>query len=128
MMTKYLTVDELCDMYSFKKSYIYYLTHTKQIPVVRFNRLLRFDADEIIAWAAKNGRESGGANVGEWRKYRKSGTTEMRPYVPGEDLSGISVSDQDIPAEGDMIARNSNNHDDKWLVARNYFEENYEEA
>ncbi|MBN4082103.1 hypothetical protein JYT21_00205 [bacterium AH-315-B15] len=52
----------------------------------------------------------------------------MRPYVPGEDLNGISVSDVDNP-EGDlgMIARNPKNHDDLWYVARKYFEENFEE-
>jgi len=63
-----------------------------------------------------------------WKKYRKVATTEMRPYVPGEDLLGISVSDQDNPTLGDMIARNPNNHDDQWLVARAYFQKNYIEA
>lgn len=63
-----------------------------------------------------------------YKEYRKKGTTEMRPYVQGEDLSGVSVSDQDSPKEGDMIARNGANHDDKWLVDAKYFEENYEVA
>jgi hypothetical protein len=27
-----------------------------------------------------------------WKKYRKTATQEMRPYVPGEDLTGISRS------------------------------------
>jgi hypothetical protein len=63
-----------------------------------------------------------------YKSYRKKGTTEMRPYVPGENLDGVSVSEQDSPAEGDMIARNGTNHDDRWLVAAEYFKQNYEEA
>ncbi len=62
----------------------------------------------------------------KWEKYRKTGVTEMRPYVPGEDLSGISVSKQNTPKEGDMIARNLFDHNDQWLVAREYFWSNYE--
>lgn len=61
-----------------------------------------------------------------WKKYRKLGITEMRPYMPGENLTHISVSEQDNPKEGDMIARNSANHNDQWLVAGEYFEENYD--
>ncbi|MEX0595305.1 MAG: hypothetical protein WD512_02315 [Candidatus Paceibacterota bacterium] len=29
--------------------------------------------------------------------------------------------------EGDMIARNPENHNDLWLVAKDYFEQNFEE-
>ena len=57
----------------------------------------------------------------------------MRPYVPGEELpEGISISDADkangSPKEGDMIAVNANDPSDHWLVAKEYFLENYEEA
>lgn len=64
----------------------------------------------------------------EWKHYRRTGIAEMRPYVPGEDLSGISVSDQDTPGPGGMVARNPRNHDDQWYVAKAYFEANFEEA
>lgn len=48
-----------------------------------------------------------------WRPFRRSGEIEMRPYVPGEDLSSVSVSDADKPPKaGDMIARNPANHED----------------
>lgn len=54
----------------------------------------------------------------------------MRPYVDGEDMTGISVSDSDVkngsPKVGDMIARNPKDHNDQWLVAQKYFEENLE--
>ena len=63
-----------------------------------------------------------------FKKYRKRGVTEMSPHIPGEDLSGKSVSPQDTPHKGDMIARNVNNHDDQWLVAKQYFDDNYEEV
>lgn len=60
-----------------------------------------------------------------WKKYQKKSVTEMRPYVPGEDMSGISVSDCDVLESGGMIARNPNNHSDQWYVAAKYFRESY---
>ena len=54
----------------------------------------------------------------------------MRPWMSGDDMSGIPVSESDqnngSPKEGDMIARNPKNNDDKWLVAKKYFEDNLE--
>ena len=63
-----------------------------------------------------------------WNYYRKSALQEMRPYIPGEDLSGISVSPEDTPEEGGMIARNPKNPNDQWYVARQFFLDNYEPA
>lgn len=64
-----------------------------------------------------------------FKSYVKKGYTQMRPYIPGEDLSGVSVSDEDKPPKlGDMIARNVSNHKDSWLVAKEYFEAHYESA
>jgi hypothetical protein len=39
----------------------------------------------------------------------------------------ISQVDKDngSPKEGDMIARNPENHLDQWLVAKDFFEQNY---
>ena len=61
-----------------------------------------------------------------FRQYKRKGLSEMRPYIVGEDLSEISVSDQDVPVKGGMIARNPKNHDDQWYVAKEYFEDNLE--
>lgn len=61
-----------------------------------------------------------------FKLYVKKGYTPMRPYIPGEDLSGVSVSDEDDPKLGDMIARNVSNHKDQWLVAKEYFETHYD--
>lgn len=60
------------------------------------------------------------------RLYRKKGTTPMRPYVPGEDLTGISVSKEDTPELGGMIAHNPDNLQDRWYVAKAYFNHYYE--
>jgi len=65
----------------------------------------------------------------KWKQYKKIGLSEMRPYVKGEDLTGVSVSDTDTPFNDmGMIARNPKNHADKWYVARKYFEDNLELA
>lgn len=58
--------------------------------------------------------------------YRKSGLVNMRPYVPGEDLSGVSVHPDDKLEEGGMIAINTQDPNDRWYVSKKYFEDNYE--
>jgi hypothetical protein len=67
-----------------------------------------------------------------WKQYKRKGLSEMRPYVEGEELSRVSISaadrDNGSPKIGDMIARNPINHDDQWLVAKKYFEDNLELA
>lgn len=63
-----------------------------------------------------------------WKRYRRNGIAEMREYVQGEDLSEISVSPEDTPKVGDMIARNPKNYKDQWLVAQQYFIDNFEEV
>lgn len=55
----------------------------------------------------------------------------MRPYIAGETLDArvsISAADREAgsPKLGDMIARNPKNHEDQWLVAKKYFEDNLE--
>ena len=63
-------------------------------------------------------------------KYRRKQIAELRPYMKGERLDGVSISDEDkkagSPKSGDMIARNPKNHDDQWLVAAQYFADNFE--
>ncbi len=65
-----------------------------------------------------------------FKEYRRSQKGELRPYSPGEPMTGISISEPDkaagSPKIGDMIARNPKNHADKWLVAKQYFEDNFE--
>jgi hypothetical protein len=63
-------------------------------------------------------------------KYRRTQIAEMRPYAPGESMDGISISAPDkmagSPKPGDMIARNPKNHADQWLIAAQYFADNFE--
>lgn len=64
-----------------------------------------------------------------YNQYRKKQTSEMREYIDGEPMDGISISPEDVkggsPRKGDMIARNPSNHNDKWLVSEKYFNDNY---
>lgn len=65
-----------------------------------------------------------------FKQYRRKQIAELRPYIPGEPMDGVSISAPDLnngsPVEGDMIARNPKNHDDKWLVSEKYFKDNFE--
>jgi hypothetical protein len=70
--------------------------------------------------------------MSEFKQYRRKSVSEMRDYEEGEMLnSKVSISDADLkagsPKLGDMIARNPKNHEDQWLVAKAYFEDNLEE-
>lgn len=74
----------------------------------------------------------------EFREYRRIKIAEMRPVTKEEanlpasflQKHGVSISDADIangsPKIGDMIARNPKNHKDMWLVAEDYFKDNFE--
>jgi hypothetical protein len=82
-----------------------------------------------------------------WKKYRRTNVAEMRPvtihdidhfnlydFIAGNVNSlsvQISISEADLkngsPKLGDMIARNPENHKDQWLVAEQYYKDNFEE-
>ncbi len=68
--------------------------------------------------------------MSDFRQYRRRQIAELAPWTPGFDMTGVSLSAADkergSPKAGDMIARNPKNHDDKWLVSKAYFEENFE--
>lgn len=69
--------------------------------------------------------------MSEFQQFRRKQVAELRPFEEGEVLServSISSSDKEAgsPKVGDMIARNPVNHDDQWLVAKEYFEVNFE--
>ena len=70
-----------------------------------------------------------GEKMREWKQYKRKGLSEMRPYVMGEDMENISTADVDCPQDDmGMVARNPQNHDDQWYVARKYFNDNLEPA
>jgi hypothetical protein len=66
----------------------------------------------------------------EFKLYKRLSYVHLKPWVAGDDLTGASISDEDIkngsPKDGDMIARNPENFNDKWLVASDYFKKNFE--
>ena len=88
--------------------------------------------------------------MSDFKMYRRTNIAEMRPVTEKDiqdfeqdkyshlidirdekdTLFRVSVSAEDLnngsPKMGDMIARNPKNHEDKWLVAKKYFEENFE--
>lgn len=79
-----------------------------------------------------------------FKQYRRTQIAEMRPVEAWEcrafhtsypklltdDAIEVSISKEDLkngsPKIGDMIARNPKNHADQWLVAKKYFEDNFE--
>lgn len=64
-----------------------------------------------------------------WKKYLRTNVAEMRPYIPGESMQKVSVNRvDDPPTDLGMVARNPNNHNDQWYVAREYFENNFKEV
>ena len=67
--------------------------------------------------------------MSEFKQYLRTKISELRPYIEGEDLKGITITGVDIeagsPRVGDMIARNPENHNDQWLMTENYFKENF---
>lgn len=60
-----------------------------------------------------------------YKAYMKHAVQYMRPYEPGEDLTGISVAVGDTPEKGGMIAINHKDGTDKWYVSKSFFEANY---
>lgn len=66
-----------------------------------------------------------------FKKYTRTNIAEMTPWTIDVNMSRVSISQADIengsPKEGDMIARNPINHDDQWLVASQYFKDNFTE-
>jgi hypothetical protein len=71
----------------------------------------------------------------EFKQYKRKGLSEMVPFSEfiGEDMSSISVSEQDKLLSNEefmqgYIARNPKNHADMWYVAKKYFDDNLEPA
>lgn len=81
-----------------------------------------------------------------FKEYRRKQIAELRP-ISKEDIENfngngelifisdlgwytVSISKEDLkngsPKIGDMVARNPKNHLDQWLVAEQYFNDNFE--
>lgn len=66
--------------------------------------------------------------MSEYKNYRKKNVQPMRPYIPGEPMGGISISENVSLEEGGMIATNPDNPEDQWYVSKQFFDDNYVEA
>lgn len=70
--------------------------------------------------------------MNEYKQYRRTQIAEMIPVeqLTQFELEGVSISKPDLeagsPKVGDMVARNPKNHADRWLVAAQYFADNFE--
>ena len=83
--------------------------------------------------------------MSEFKKYKRSQIAEIRE-VTQEDIKqyaeknyisafgwqypvSISSADKELgsPKIGDMIGRNPKKHHDQWLIAEQYFKDNFEE-
>lgn len=68
--------------------------------------------------------------MSEYKQYRRTQIAEMADWEPDFDMEGVSISESDrkagSPKSGDKVARNLANHEDRWLVAADYFDANFE--
>ncbi|MFZ8974099.1 MAG: hypothetical protein ACO2ZD_08385 [Pseudomonadales bacterium] len=73
---------------------------------------------------------TGNAPTIEFKEFSRKQIAELADWCEGFDMTGVSVSDADklngSPKTGDKIARNPKNHADRWLVAADYFADNFE--
>lgn len=62
-----------------------------------------------------------------WKRYQKVVTVEARPYMPGEDLSNITLRpvDRDRPLLLGMVVRNPEDPDDQWFIGEKEFQRWY---
>jgi hypothetical protein len=65
----------------------------------------------------------------QYKKYLRSQIAELADWAPDFDMTGVSISAPDqaagSPKEGDKVARNPANHEDRWLVSAAYFAANF---
>ncbi len=63
----------------------------------------------------------------DYKQYVRTNVAEMAEWHEDFNMDRVSVSAEDVkngsPQIGDMIARNPLNHEDKWLVGKEYFNE-----
>lgn len=69
--------------------------------------------------------------MSKFKAHQRTELAYLRPFEEGENLTeqGVSISQTEVyngsPKIGDMIARNPDNEDDQWLVAKEYYEKNF---
>ena len=69
--------------------------------------------------------------MGEFKNYERRAKiyAQLRPWEPGDDMTGISISEFDrdngSPKAGDMISRSPSDPSDQWLVSAEFFARTY---
>ena len=67
-----------------------------------------------------------------WTLYQRVGSIEARPYEKRDGFDtrlSVSAADRNRDSlEGGMVARNPDNHDDRWYIAPEYFAKHYRAA
>ena len=58
-----------------------------------------------------------------WKSYYKTAKQLMRDYIPGEDLTGVSVAPGETPKKGGQIA--TDNQGSAWYISPEFHKENY---
>ena len=102
-----------------------------------FAELRGWNKHKLIGWSEATDFGDWLIKMSEFKQFRRTQIAEMRPVTQHEAENqdaildnGISVPQADLengsPKVGDMIARNPKNHKDQWLVAKQYFEDNFE--
>lgn len=56
----WLTIQEAADLLRVRVSWLYERTRTNAVPHVKLGKYLRFDRDELLAWARSFGRDGAG--------------------------------------------------------------------
>ena len=56
----WLTIQEAAELLRVRVSWLYERTRTNAVPHVKLGKYLRFDRDELLAWARSFGRDGAG--------------------------------------------------------------------
>jgi excisionase family DNA binding protein len=61
-MNALMTPTQVCQKLNLKLSYLYWLTHKKEIPFIKIGNHIRFDEADIVNWLEQRKRNGGEAN------------------------------------------------------------------
>jgi excisionase family DNA binding protein len=67
----WLTIQEAAELLRVKVSWLYERTRTNSIPHVKLGKYLRFDREELIAWATEFKRDGGAASRSDSPRIRR---------------------------------------------------------
>lgn len=73
----WLTIEEAADLLRVKASWLYERTRTNEIPHIKLGKYLRFDREELVAWASQFRRD--GTGRGPARRLHRRPTVARRP-------------------------------------------------